>query len=340
MKLGAGALVAAALVVSGCGSHEAKEAKGIVSLPTVNVEVATVERVALPLKIEVSGMVRSKDRASIAPKVMGTIETFSVAMGEKVKKGQLLARINAAEINAKVAQAKAQLGQAKRDLSREQALLEKNASTKEMVLNLTDRVTMLEAMVKEAEVMLGYTEIVAPFDGAIAQKYSDEGSLAAPGMPLLDLVGQEHFEIEVAVPESMIGELAIGSVSDVSIPASGVSFEAELSEVSSSLDGHTRTVAARFVAPEGVVLRAGQFARVALSRGTREALVVPEGAVRKDGQLERVFVVENGKAQLRLVKRGAVSGERVEILSGVDAGEQVVVSSDSKVQDGQPVAAR
>lgn len=326
------------LVLAGCGGHEpeTKRTAGAV-LPAVRVEAVAAERTREPSLTEVSGLVRAAQRASIAPKVMGTIVEMPVVLGQLVEEGALLARIQAMEIDARVAQAEVQLRQAERDAQREQALLGKGASTEEMVRNLQDRVSIATSMLNEARTMLGYTELRAPFAGTVAQKMRDVGSLAAPGMPLMTLESADAFEIEANVPESLASGLKVGGVFRATLPTSGGVVEVTLSEVSSSYDSNTRSVAARFALPEKTEARAGQFARVGVPGVAIDRILVPEEAVSRKGQLDRVFVVEGGRALLRLVKVGASSGGRIELLSGVDAGEIVVVSSASGLRDGQGV---
>lgn len=322
--------------LAACSKHELERSGSVgESLPVVQAREALAVGQDLPVKVVVTGLVRSSDRASVAAKVMGTIRSLPIDLGQRVKAGQLLVEIEAAEISAKVLQAQAQLKQAARDLEREESLLAKGASTSEIVKNLTDRVSLMEAMVEEAEVMLGYTKIRAPFDGAVSRLFGDVGSLSAPGVPLLELQGEGGFEIEAGVPESVVGVLEIGSEYLVTLPASERRYAAKLKEVAAGFDASSRTVLARFSLPGDAPVRAGQFARLVLYGQSRPAILVPETAVSKLGQMERVFVHHNGAAVLRLVKTGARDGGMVEVLSGLDAGERVVVSAEGELVDGQ-----
>lgn len=331
-------VIGVGLVLTSCSKHEATpSSKGRVELPVVKATVSPVVAENLPTQVEVTGAVRAVDRASIAPKVMGSISSFPVKLSQRVEKGELLVKIDAAEIGAKVSQAQTQLSQAKRDLLREQSLLEKDASTSEMVKNLKDRVDLSEAMVTEALAMLSYTEIRAPFAGSISRIYADEGSLASPGIPLLELEGNTGFEIEAAVPESLMVGQKIGARFQASLPPSASSFEVVVTEVSPGSDNQSRSVTVRYALPSEVEARVGQFARITLEAANRSKILVSGQAVSKLGQMERVFVAENGRASLRLVKTGAISGQLVEIVSGLDADERVVVEATQPLLDGQPL---
>src|SRR5664279_5272383 len=139
---------------AGCSRQDAdNQARD--SRPPVRVRTALVRIEEVPMLTEVAGTVRPVQHAVIAAKVMGAIEELPVALGQRVKAGDLLVKISAGEISAKVLQAQSQLNMARRDLERERDLLTKNASTTEMVKGLEDRFAMTQAMVGEAETMLG-----------------------------------------------------------------------------------------------------------------------------------------------------------------------------------------
>jgi RND family efflux transporter MFP subunit len=271
----------------------------------------------------------------IAAKVMGTIDEMPVTLGQRVKTGDLLVKVSAGEISAKVLQAQAQLNMATRDLDRERELLTKNASTADMVKGLEDRFAMTQAMVREAEVMLGYTAVRAPFDGVVARKMANAGDLAAPGQPLLEIEGTDVFQIEAGVPDSLTTRLSVGATLTVEVPGSGASFSGQLVELSSAADAFARTVQAKISIPPDASVRSGQFARVLVPGTSVRGLFVPKSAVSTLGQMERVFIEQNKRTVLRLVKTGAVRGDRVEILSGVAEGEQIVQVPTANLREGQ-----
>ena len=305
-------------------------------LPAAKVRVATVHIEELPVAIEVAGTVQPVRHAALAAKVMGAIEELPVALGQRVKAGDLLVKISAGEISARVAQAKAQLDQVRGDLDRERALLAKNASTPETVRSLADRFAQTQAMVREAEVMLGYTIVRAPFDGVIARKFADVGDLASPGQPLLEIEDDTSFQVEAGIPDTLAEKLAAGAPLAIEVPASGTKFTGTIVEISSAADPSTRTVTAKISVPAGVTVRSGQFARVTVPGAPVRMLLAPAAAVTALGQMQRVFVADkDNRAVLRLVKTGAARGDRVEIVSGLDDGERVVVAPPTGLREGQ-----
>ena len=323
-------------LAGGCAKHEPAGAAAP-DRPPAMVRVAKVQLQDIPAVTEVTGTVRPVQRATIAAKIMGTITELPVTLGQPVQRGDVLLKITAAEISARVLQAQAQNNQAQRDLARERSLLTQNASTPDMVKGLEDRVAMTGALVREAEVMFGYATITAPFDGVIAGKPVDVGSLAAPGMPLLEIEGADAFEIQAGIPDSMASHLQVGAELTVVVPAANASFHARLTELSSAADAQAHTVPARIEVPATVKVRSGQFARVQVPGAPTRALLVPATAVTTLGQMDRVFVAVDQRAVLRLVKPGARRGDQVEILSGLAAGEMLVINPPETLREGQPL---
>jgi len=330
-------LPAALLTLAGCHRQETSTHAAPV-LPTARVHVTTVHVTSAPAYTQVTGTVRAVQRAMLAAKVMGTISELPVSLGQSVQAGDLLVRISANEINAKVAQAKAQLNQVERDLKRERDLLTRNASTPDMVKSLEDRYAMTQAMVHEAETMLGYTTIRAPFAGTVSRKLVDAGDLAGPGQPLIEIQGTDAFEVAAGIPDSLAGHLSTGSTVQVDVPVAGVSFAGKVVELSTAADANAHTVPARIAIPAGTAVRGGQFARVQVPGPEATALYAPATAVSQFGQMERVFVVNDAKkAELRLVKTGATTGDRVEVLSGLNDGDQIITSVPTGLREGQPL---
>jgi len=336
IKLPLASAALATLLLSGCSKHSETAAAAASTQPAARVAVAPVTAETLPILTEVTGTIRPVQRAIIAAKVMGTIEAFPVSLGQRVAAGDVLVQISAGEISAKVLQARAQLNQVGRDLTRERDLLAKGASTTDMVSNLEDRLAMIQAQVHEAETMLSYATIRAPFAGVITRKPADTGNLASPGLPLLEMEGDGAYEIEAGVPDSLVNRLAPGTVVTASVPNDTVTFPATLIELSPAADPVTRTAPAKFSVPAGTAVRSGQFVRIQLPGKPVAALLVPATAVSLVGQLERVFVVGADKrAVLRLVKSGARYGDRVEVLSGLSAGETVVLNPPTGLREGR-----
>ncbi len=308
-------------------------------LPTVAVQVQkAIQTQTLP-QIELVATIEAVEQAAIAAKITGTITELPVVLGSRVKKGYVLVKISAEEISARVLQAQAQLAQAKRNLAREQKLLKKNATTPETVNSMRDIFTVVQASLQEAQTMLGYTIITAPFAGVITRKMASNGDLATPGTPLLQLEDDTNLQAVTAVPESLINHLSAGASLNVTIPAARLTIPGTVAEIAPAADPLSRTSAVKINIAKNPALRSGQFARVLLPVDPAKTLLIPQSAVVPFGQMDKVFVVEDGKAQLRLVRTGTATGDQVEILAGIRPGDTIITSNNALLISGQPVTA-
>jgi RND family efflux transporter MFP subunit len=189
----------------------------------------------------------------------------------------------------------------------------------------------------EAKTMLDYTLIVAPFDGVITRKFADVGDLAAPGKPLLQMENPETLRLEADVPEALVGNVKLGDKFAVRIAAVATEIEGTVAEMSPTANPNSRTYLVKLDLPCATDLRSGQFGRVSVPVGKASAIRVPTAAVIQRGQMELVFVVTGGHAQMRLVKTGSRVEDEIELVSGLNSGEQVVTENASDLVDGQPV---
>lgn len=286
---------------------------------------------------EIVGTVRSKQRAVIEAKVSGRMSQFLAAPGQVVKAGELLAELDVQEIRSKREQVKAVLDQAQRDLARQEQLILTRATSQQELDSAAARVKVATAGLSEAETMLGYARVTAPFDGVITRKLSDLGDLAMPGKPLLEIESPTTLRFEADLPESLLDRVVLGAKLTVAIPSLPRPLVGTLSEISPVADPGSRTFPVKLDLPGEAGLRPGQFGRVAVPVAEAKLLLVPTAAVLKRGQMELVFVVRDARARLRLVKTGKVLADQIEILSGLEAGDQVVTEQAAALTDGQPV---
>jgi len=324
-----------AFALAGCSRH--RERVEPPALPAASVQATTIENKSRVATEDVVGTVRAKLRATIEAKVSGKIEQMLVVPGQQVKVGDLLAVIDAREVQARYDQAVALRQQAEADLKRMTTLFEQQILSQAEFDNARARARVTLAGVTEAETMLGYTKVTAPFAGVITRKYADVGDLASPGKPLLDMEDSTGLRLEADVPEAVVGKLTLGDQLPVRISALEKELAGVVSEIAPAADPNSRTFLVKLDLPNMPGLRAGQFGRVAMPVGETRALRVPASAVVRRGQMEMVFIVSNGKAQLRLVKTGERIGDEVELVAGVSAGEQIVTAGAFGLMDGQPL---
>ncbi len=325
------------LLLTGCHQNKSQDHSDASSALPLSVKTIETEFQTIQLREQIPGTVRPIEQATLSSKIVGTIEQLPVTLGQKVQKGDLLLKTSADEISAKVLQAQVQLEQVARDLQREQSLLEQEASTTETVKALEKRLRIVQAAAEEAEVMLSYTKIHAPFEGVITQKKVHVGDLAAPGPPLLEIENFTRLRVESDIPESLIDFIKIGESMEVQSSADSQSITGSIVEIAPSLDPVSRTFLTKIALPENAGMRSGQFVRVLIKSKQIKTLLIPQQSITRLGQIERVFVALNDKVSLRIVKTGATFGDKIEVLSGLNPGEKVIISEIANLRDGQSI---
>jgi membrane fusion protein, multidrug efflux system len=337
-RLAGGLAAAGLLLLAGCGPS-AERQKGV-ELPPVSVEVAQASAIESPISEMVPGTVQSAIRSTIEARLPGRIVRLPVSTGERVERGQLLVELEAADAQARFEQAVATQEQADQDYKRFSQLVEKQAATPAEFDSIQARQRLAAAAVREAETLMNFTRITAPFDGVISGKFAEPGDMAIPGRPLLRLENSGALEVAADVSESLVHHLAEGEPLMAYFPAGNLHLKAVITEIAPAADPRTRTFRLLAALPDHEFLRPGQFARLQIPLETRTALEIPEAALVRRGQLEIVFLNENGRAQMRLVRTGRQEGGSVEILAGVEPGEWVITSNPDRLRDGQPLVIR
>ncbi len=323
------------LTTTGCHRDPAKSAPNSDARPVAKVVALTVERKPRPATEEVVGTVQSRLRALVEAKVSGRIVRLPVTLGQLVKAGELVAELDAQEVQARLDRAGATREQAARDIERAQRLLnEKVVSQAEFDL-LQARLRVAAAGVIEAETMLGYTRITAPFNGVITRRHAEIGDLASPGKPIVEVEDLDQLRIEASVPESALQRLSIGATLTVRITGAAQPLLGKVVEMAPTADASSRTFLIKADLPATSGLRPGQFGRVDVPLGDTTGLRVPATAVFRRGQLEFVAVAANGQANLRLIKAGRQLGNEIEIVSGLEPGETIIPAGGAELQDGQ-----
>lgn len=322
------------------GGH--KVAPGQVAAPTVpaaGAAPAVVEEREIGDVVDWPGTVTARLSAEVAPTVMARVLDVGVRAGSTVRRGDIVATLDARDLSARREQAEAALAaaaaqarQADADLERARQLFAKEALTHQDLDAVEARAATARAgaaqarqALAEARVRLGETAVRAPFDGVVAIRYLDPGDTAGPGAPVVLIQDPSTLRLEVDLSERCAAPLAIGDELLARIGSPPVELAARIEELSPVADPISRTRHVKAALPADGTLRPGTFASVRLACGTRRALLLPAAAVRRAGQLETVRVVVDGAPLVRSVRTGAVVGDQVEVLSGLRAGDTVLV---------------
>jgi RND family efflux transporter MFP subunit len=330
-------LVLLVLGLAACGRSE--RTAPLADGPALAAHTATATREFLAVRFESPATVRPAERAVIAAKLTGTVAAFPHGLGSAVAAGDVLLTLNAPEAGARLRQTQAQLAEAERNADRTRVLVEKGVNPSDSLRDAEDRLRYAQANVAEAEALLAYATVRAPFAGVITETHVLPGDLATPGLPLLALESTQHLRAEGSVPEKAAAGLRPGDPLEVLVDDAAPPVTGRIEEMSAAADAVSRTVLVKVALPAGSA-RSGQFVRLLVPAGTSEAILVPAASLTRFGQMERVFVVERSRAALRLVKTGRTLGDRIEILAGLAGGETVIVAPPAALRDGEPVTLR
>lgn len=311
--------------------------------------------------ISVSGNVESIHTAYISTKLMGTISGMNVKVGDRVKKGQVLATISADDIMAKrsqvdamISEAQANYNNAQKDMDRFQALFNQNSATPKELDNITFQYSSAKARLQSAQQMrneinatIRYSTLTSPFDGIITRKNSEAGSMASPGIPLFVVEQNGQLQINASIPETDINAIKTGTAVTVKVKSSSKEFIAKITEINTSSQFSGGQYIAKINIPTGAIegIYPGMFVNVFIpidnpiqSTGHEDAILVPVSSLVKNEQLNGIYTISsNNTAILRLVRVGKIYGDKVEIISGLGRNEQFIATSDKKLFNGAQV---
>ena len=360
-------LLTVALAATGCSSkHEAGKAENMPVVTVKGVTLETVKSAAIPDLLDVVGSVRARTSAVVSTRIPGTISVLRVREGDRVKKGQLLAQLDAQENQFTASVATAGIDEARRGLDealsrkkladatfdRYQNLYNEQAvSRQEFDIRQTEKevaaqaVARAESRVKQAQegakastAISDYTRINAPISGVITSKPADLGATVFPGQPLMTIEDEGSYQLELALPESLATKVKPGTPLQVTVDAFGSSFAAKIAEIVPTADPASRTFVAKIPLNQNG-LKSGMFGRGSITLGSSlNGISVPKKAVVERGALTSVWTVDKENiAHIRLVKVGREMSERCEILSGLSDGDRIVVTGMEKITEAAKV---
>lgn len=320
-------------------------------------EITSAEPVELKQVLQLSGSLRAVDLASVKSKVAGDVRDVLVREGEPVRAGQVVARMDVIEHEARVAQARGNLNNARAQLAiaaktRENnlALVEQGFISRNAFDNSASQFEAASAAVDAAQgaldlVMksLNDTVLRAPIAGLVSARYVQPGEKVATDSKLLDIVNLQKLELEAAVPASDIAQVAIGQPVELQVEGQTGPFAGKVVRINPATQSGSRSVPVyvQLTNPQNQ-LRVGMFAEARLVLTSRSGvLALPQDAVRKDGNGSYVFTIDGGKIARHPVRTGASGldgGQRlIEILSGIERGAQVIRADMGNLQPGTPV---
>jgi RND family efflux transporter MFP subunit len=307
-----------------------------------------------PLEYTAVGSVVSDQRVEVASRLSGYIRDILVQEGDRVRRGQLLARLDAADVEGGIRQgqaaggaAEAALRDAQIDLERFQRLFERGSVSDNELRKVRLKFEAAREARNQARAGLdmalaqrAYAEITSPVDGVVVARHKRTGDLAVPGTPLLTLESGRGLLFETFVAEGQVATIAVGKPVQVSIDGLPAPLQATVSRVVRSGDPVSRSYQVKIALPESAGLMPGMFGRAAFALGTSPAPLVPRRALVERGGLTGVFVVDGeGRAGFRWLRIGREWPEQVEVNAGLAADERFVAAPVPALRDGDLVTA-
>jgi membrane fusion protein (multidrug efflux system) len=339
----AASLVVLALALASCGRGGAGRAGGRAGfqMPPMPVEVSPVETRAVRDQFRALGGIEASEIIEVTSEMAGVVRELPFGEGLPAAKGALLARLDDLEAGADAARAEAQRELAQSNARRAAALAEQQLISQQSLDDVRTALKIAEANESQVKARLGKTRIRAPWSGLVGRRRVSVGAYVRAGDPITEMARVDEVRVAFAAPERYMGELRPGIPVDVSTPAfPGRSFTGRLAVVDPNVDSETRTVqlVARVPNP-GHLLKSGMSANVAVTFSERPgALVVPDEAVFAEGSQSFVFVVRADSTVTRTaIQLGLRDSSRVEVLHGLEPGQQVVRAGHQKLFEGARV---
>ena len=367
MVLRASLLAVLAAIVAGCrGGEPASPAV----VETMQARVVESKQQQVSLNLRSTGTVHARETAVVSAQVVGRIQQVLVREGDSVRAGQtmvvlddaaLRASANQAEAGVKAAQDEQVAAQTDATLAAStleryrQLQTEKSVSPQEMdevaqrAAAASARLEAVRAQTEAARAqesgahtMLGYSRLVAPFAGVVTARMADPGTLASPGVPLLQVDQAGALQLQATVDESAIGAIHKGMKAQVAIDGtSSADITGTVAEIDPAADPASHSFLVKIDMPASSQLRAGMYGTAEFANGVRQAIVVPRSAVVSRGSLVCAYVLDaNGIAQLRYLTLGAQQGNLVEVLSGISPGEKLVDDPTDRDLAGKRIEAQ
>jgi len=311
----------------------------------VAVAIVTAERKEIVSTVTYTGSVIPRSVVKVFPRIEGWLEEILVDVGEEVKKGQLLIKLDDQELLAKLAEQQARRIFTEREYQRDARLVKEGAISQ----SEADRSRMMyeEARAKEQRIdtLLSYTEVTSPIDGLVTNrvKLINPGELAHPNTHLLDLADTQQMRVQVKVAEKDLPYIHVGTKATVrfpSLPVSSNSIDAEVSVVFPQLDPRTRTSTVEIIVenPKGLI-RADMYAIVDLVLERKsDAITIPRQAILRIEGEPVVFTTDTVVAMKQPVILGISSNDMVEVEEGINEGDMVITKGARGLTDFQEVA--
>ena len=364
-----GTAVSALLILASAGCSERKSVSAAPETVT-GISVIPAKAGNIPELVEAVGTLRADQTTQLAVQMMGNIVELRVQEGDHIKRGQVLAVLDDAQPRAALDRAMAVDLAAQQEITASDADFALAEATFKRYQTLYDRKSVsaqefdetnarfqaaqarremsragqaqAKAALQQARTALGYTHIVAPFDGLVTERKADIGMLASPGTPILTVEDLRRYRLEATVNESDLQYVRQGQPIPVLIDALGNrELKGKVVGIVPAADPASRSFLVKVEVPSDPALRSGLFGRAQFAHGERSALLIPRTAIVERGQLQGIYVLDQSRiAELRYITLGKPSAQQVEVLAGLQPGEMLIADPGGRELSGKKVESR
>jgi RND family efflux transporter MFP subunit len=294
--------------------------------------------------IDIQGNVDTKQNLIIYPEYSGVLTQVYVKSGQKVNKGQILARIDDGGLSNQLAQMETQATLAKTTFERQKNLWDKKIGSEIQYLQAKTNYEAQMKAVAQMRAQLGKTIVKAPFSGVIDEVITEKGQVVGPGQQLMRIVNLSDMYVSANVPESFIGKIKNGAIVDVEVKSTGKTYKGKVRQIGNYINPNNRNFSIEVAVPNSDnLLRPNQVAVLKIEDYKKaNAILVPESIVTENAVGEKIiYTVDTSGKEPKAIKKtivvGLTSGANVEVKSGLNKGEQIIIEGARSVQNGDVV---
>lgn len=289
--------------------------------------------------INLSGSIEPNEQVNLHSEISGIVEEINFKEGSQISQGQVLVRINDAELRAQLVQANTRNDLAAENERRAKLLLEREAISQEEYDIASADFRTAQSQIQLIQAQLAKTTIKAPFSGTIGLRNISQGSFVTPSIVIANLVNRSQVKLLFAIPEKYAHMAEINKEIQFTVQGSERPFNARIYAIEPSIEANTRTLQIRAIAdnPSNQLIP-GAFANITFPLQTLEnGMLVPAEALIPIQNGKKIFVVENGLAKEVIVETGGRTDSEVLVLNGIREGDTILTSGVMSLRNGSPV---
>lgn len=305
----------------------------------LNVSGYVIQPQALSEYVRATGTLRPDEEVDMSFETSGKIISIKFTEGTRVKKGELLAKINDKPLQAQLQKLVAQKKLSEGKEFRQRTLLDKDAISQESYDQIVTELQTIEADINLIEARISETELRAPFDGIIGLRYLSEGAYATPSTKIAKLIKISPIKIEFSIPERYASEIKIGYPVTFQVDGSNKDYDASVYAVDPKINIDTRTIVLRALYPNTrEELKSGRYASITLQMSHVEnAIAIPSEALIPEMDGEKVFLYKSGKASSVNVEIGLRTESQIQITNGLHFGDTLLVTGILQLREELPI---